>query len=177
MALKKKTKLIIVCGLPGSGKTTLSKELSKRTKTVCLRKDSIKEALYDIFEMKTLEDSKSIGGKSVELLFNLSEEQLAQGINLIIEAPFNFSDDYKIFKHWQRKYDLDLYSIICSIDDKTRIARINSRQRHHAHHDAERGDFSMNTRCNYKNIPGIQINVATDKRVTTLVDKILDQLK
>jgi len=177
MALKKKTKLIVVCGLPGSGKTTLSKELSKRTKIVCLRKDSIKEALYDIFEMKTLEDSKNIGEKSIKLLFNLSEEQLTQGINLIIEAPFNFSDDYRIFKHWQRKYNLDLYSIICSIDDKTRITRINNRQRHHAHHDAERGDFLMNTKCNYGNIPGIQINVTTDERVTVLVDKILDQLK
>jgi adenylate kinase family enzyme len=39
------SKVIIVCGLPGSGKTTLSRELSKRLGIVCLHKDSIKEKL------------------------------------------------------------------------------------------------------------------------------------
>ena len=43
-----KNKLIIVCGLPGSGKTTLAEKLSEKSKIVCLHKDSIKESLYDI---------------------------------------------------------------------------------------------------------------------------------
>ena len=41
------TKLIIICGLPGSGKTTLASELSKQTGIVCLHKDSIKEKLFE----------------------------------------------------------------------------------------------------------------------------------
>jgi len=91
-------KLIIVCGLPGSGKTTLAKELSRKLKITCIHKDSIKENLYEILELSTLEDSKRIGGQSIQLLYKLTEEQLENGLDLIIEAPFYFEEDYEIFK-------------------------------------------------------------------------------
>lgn len=177
MVVNKKRKLIIICGLPGSGKTTLAKELSKKINTVCLHKDSIKESLYDIFKMKTLEDSKSIGKKSVDLLFDLAEEQLGRGLDLIIEAPFNFSEDYKIFKKWQSKYDIALYSIICSVDSIIRKNRISNRPRHQAHHDTERGDFMMNIKCNYRNIPGKQIKIITNKKTEVLIDTVIEQFK
>jgi predicted kinase len=177
MALDKKSKLVIICGLPGSGKTTLARELSKKINIPCLHKDSIKESLYDIFKMKTLEDSKSIGKKSVDLLFDLTEEQLERGLDLMIEAPFNFSEDYNLFEKWQTKYNLNLYSVICSIPSKTRKDRINDRPRHRAHHDTERGNFLMNIQCNYKNIPGKQIKIITNETVEILTKAVIDQLK
>lgn len=177
MDLNRKRKLIIVCGLPGSGKTTLAKKLSEKMGVACLHKDSIKESLYDIFEMKTLEDSKRLGTQSIKLLFKLTEEQLTQGVDLILEAPFNFPEDYKIFNEWQLKYRIDLYSVICSINSKTREGRISNRPRHKAHHDDERGDFLMNVKCNYKDIPGKQVRVITDKAVATLTNIVIAQLK
>lgn len=56
------SKLIIVAGMPGVGKTTLAKELSQKLNIPCLHKDSIKEKLYDSFGGNSLEDSKNIGG-------------------------------------------------------------------------------------------------------------------
>ena len=69
-------KLIIVCGLPASGKTTIASALSKDLKIACLHKDSIKENLYEIMEMETLEDSKKVGLYSIMLQFRLAEEML-----------------------------------------------------------------------------------------------------
>ncbi len=131
-------KLIIICGLPASGKTMIAKQLSKNLKMSCLHKDTIKEGLYDLFKMKTLGDSKHIGKISIMLLFKIADEQLRRGIDLIIEAPFTFSEDYFMFEKWKNKYNIRIYSVICSVDFETRKKRYRSRKRHKAHHDEER---------------------------------------
>ena len=119
-------KLILVCGLPGTGKTTLSHELSKRLGLVCLHKDTIKEHLYDGLNLATLEDSKKIGGVAANLLMALAEEQLANGIDIVLEAPFNFESDYPRMESWQKEYGCNIVTIVCDIGvdvGKTRIIR------------------------------------------------------
>lgn len=169
------SRLIIICGLPGSGKTTLAKKLSERLKVACIHKDTIKEALYSGLGLTTLEDSKKIGKPSVEIMLAIAAQQIENGVDVIIESPFNFSDDYELFEKWQEAYDLIVYSIICSIDGKERERRFLTRSRHEAHHDQARvlsgQDFS------YSGIPGIQIRVSTDLPVNILVDSIISQIK
>jgi len=91
------SKLIIICGLPGTGKTTLATELSKKLGIFCLHKDSVKESLDDSMKMSTLEDSKKLGYPSVKVILDLAEENLARGIDVILESPFTFPEDGKIF--------------------------------------------------------------------------------
>jgi len=91
-------KLIIVCGLPGSGKTTFAKELSKKTKIACIHKDSIKERFFESMGMSTLEESKRIGKPVVDVMLRLVEEQLKNSIDVIVESPFNFPEDYPLFE-------------------------------------------------------------------------------
>lgn len=51
------SKVIVFCGLPGTEKTTLTKEVSKRLNMFCIHKDAIKERLYDRLGGKTLQES------------------------------------------------------------------------------------------------------------------------
>lgn len=169
------TKFIIVCGLPGSGKTTLACELSKKLKVVCIHKDSIKERLYESLKLSTLEDSKMIGKPSVDIVLYLAEEQLKNGIEVMIEAPFNFPEDYSFFIKLKEKYNLDLISIICSIGKEERIKRFSERERHNSHHDNERiADYENG--FDYAEMPGRQMRIITNKPVDILVEEIVAQL-
>ena len=179
------SKLIIVCGLPGSGKTTLAKEISKRLKIACIHKDSIKEQFFESMNLSTLEDSKRVGKPTIDVLFRLAQEQMENGVDIIIEAPFNFPDDYPLFEGWQRKYGVNLYVIICSISKEERnnrfVERLNNGNRHHSHHDIDRlhieGFDNNQIEFDYADIPGKQIRITTDKPVNVLVEEVVSRIK
>src|SRR6266581_4319835 len=72
-------RLIILCGLPGSGKTTLGKELERRLHAVRFAPDEWMAALsLDIYD----EDRRA---KVEALQWKLTKELLALGLTVIIE--------------------------------------------------------------------------------------------
>ncbi len=72
-------RLIIVCGLPGSGKTTLAKVLERRLRAVRLAPDEWLDALgLDLYD----EERR---GKVEALQWKFSQELLARGLTVIIE--------------------------------------------------------------------------------------------
>ena len=172
------SKLIIVCGLSGSGKTTLAEAVSRELGVVCLHKDSIKERLYDAMGLATLEDSKRLGVWTIELLMGLVEEQIARGVDVMVEAPFKFPEDYAEFERWSTEYGVQIYSIICEVDNEERyrryVSRIDSGQRHHAHHDAERVQIEkFHDDHDYAAIPGARLCLDTSEPLEKLVQKVV----
>src|SRR3954467_11932695 len=77
-----KARLILMCGLPGSGKTTLAKQLAQQMRAVRLSPDEWKHALgidyYDEAARLRLEDQ----------LWNLTQELLVLGQSVILENGF-----------------------------------------------------------------------------------------
>lgn len=165
------SKLIIVCGLGGSGKTTTAKALSKKLNIVCLHKDKIKAVVHDVLELQT--------PKALSLLLKLTEEQIANEVDLIIEGPFNFKEDALIFERWKEKYKLDLSFIICSTDVQTRINRIESRERHACHADADVKLLNqIKTEVfDYSIMPGRQIKIVTNQATEKLIEDIVQKLQ
>ena len=72
-------RLILVCGLPGSGKTTLAKALESRLRAVRFSADEWMDALsLDLYDEETR-------GKIEALQWKLGQELLGLGLTVIIE--------------------------------------------------------------------------------------------
>jgi predicted kinase len=72
-------RLILVCGLPGSGKTTLAKALESRLRAVRFSADEWMDALsLDLYDEETR-------GKTEALQWKLGQELLGLGLTVIIE--------------------------------------------------------------------------------------------
>ncbi len=174
------SKLIVICGLPGTGKTTLADELSRRLSIFCLHKDSVKESLFESLKLSTLEESKKIGYPSVKAILDLAEENIARGVDVILESPFNFPEEGKLFEEWKKKYSIDFFAVVLVIDQEERSRRFMDRERHRAHHDTDRlrrTNNTINETCSYDHIPDRKLFLTTDRPVEQLANEVMEFLQ
>lgn len=66
--------IVVVAGVPGSGKTTLARALAPRLELPLISKDTIKEALFDALGTGDLSWSQALGRASHQVLFALAAE-------------------------------------------------------------------------------------------------------
>lgn len=84
--------LVIVCGLPATGKSGLAELLRDELGWPLFAKDGFKELLYDAIDRCpnsfTREDSMMLGKQSIALLYSTAREVLETGNSCIIEGNF-----------------------------------------------------------------------------------------
>ena len=121
-----KISLIIITGLPGTGKTTLGKKLAEGLKLPFICKDDIKELLFNGLGWQDREWSKKIGGSSYDLLYYITESLLKAEKSLIIETNFNPKFANQKFLDLKEKYDFVPLQIRCITDGEILLERFMS---------------------------------------------------
>ncbi len=134
--------LIIVNGLPGSGKTTLAKRLSTDVRLPVFSRDGIYETLYDALECQNNCVPPSLGHATFTFLYSIAGSLLAVGQSLIVEGFFGRPELRSAeFLQLQQVHDFEPFQILCKADGVVLVerflARTQSVERHAGHSQSD----------------------------------------
>lgn len=131
--------LIIIAGLPGTGKTTLSRKIAGHFGFPLLNRDALKENLFDTLGWSDREWSKKLARASYGLLYYIIDQLFFSQQVLLVESNFNNSFDTEPLRNLQQKHQFHVLQIICSTDPEILWDRFQKRsksgERHPGHVD------------------------------------------
>ena len=126
--------LLVVTGMPSSGKTTVAQGLARELRLPLIAKDEIKESLYESLGADDVSSSSDLGAASYALIFALARPMLASGVSVIVEANF-FRDQEPDFAALPAHRLTQLH---CQAPLPILLERYANRVRHAGHQDAEK---------------------------------------
>lgn len=132
--------LILVNGLPATGKTTIARTLSATLDMPVISKDVFKEFLFDTIKAKDREWSKVLGGVSNDFVYILADKLLTNGESIIIENAFEYEFAKPNLEKLLKGKNINVTEVYCTTDKNIRRNRFKARQesgdRHLGHVDS-----------------------------------------
>ena len=118
-------KIIIISGLPGSGKSTAAEGIAAKLKLPVFSVDPIESAI-----LKTgLKRSFETGLAAYIVAETLAAEQLKLGSSVIIDAVNPVPQARQAWRDLAKKYNANLVIIECSLDEELHRSRLQTRVR------------------------------------------------
>jgi predicted kinase len=135
--------LILITGLPGTGKSTLARALALHFGVPLICKDTIKEPLLDVIGAPDRVESRRLSDASFAVMFALAREYLHAGVDLILEGNFRPGQHERelLTKIPPVVDSVRVTQVLCRASEPVRIARLTARAadplRHAGHRDAD----------------------------------------
>lgn len=136
MAMRKPL-LIIVSGLPATGKTVLAGKIAREFGFPVIAKDEYKELLADTLGVTGVEWSNRLSVAGRRLIIQTAGKLLDSGISLIIDANFSPERDNEPLQQLVSGRDIEIVQILCRTEGRTLMERFVQRaeagERHPIH--------------------------------------------
>lgn len=134
--------LIIVNGLPGTGKTTTARRLAQDVRFPLFSRDGIYETMYDALECQNYGCPPLIAPAAFTLLYSIANSILSSGQSMIIEGFFGRPELRTAeFLKLKQACDFEPLQIMCRTDGEVLLGRFLTRMgtngRHVGHSDLE----------------------------------------
>lgn len=118
-----------MAGFPGSGKSTLSREIAKHTNAVIIDHDIVKSALLQSLEAYHVQ-TDAAGHISYSIEWSLIDFHLSQGHSVILDSPCFYEEMLQKRKDLCEKYGAQYKYIECYLNDRKEInRRLKNRER------------------------------------------------
>ncbi len=154
------SRVLIITGLPCSGKTTLGQWLAPALKWPLISKDDIKVCLFDCLGWSDRAWSTKLSQASQALIFLFLEKELQAGRSVIVESNFNAAWHAASFVKLQREFYFEALQIQCVADGEVLWRRfqqrIDTQFRHPGHLDAVLGP-ELKAQLLAGNVPPLKI--------------------
>ena len=157
--------IVLICGLPGTGKTFLSNKLSKYINSTVLSTDKIRKELiqkptYTPWERALIYD----------VLFLLAKYLHSSGINCILDGTFNMEKSRREIKDLLNLSNNQFYIIECSCPEDLIITRLLLRKDDYS--DATVSIY-LKMKKIYEPVKQKHISINTSKPLNRNIDRIL----
>jgi len=129
--------LVMVSGMPATGKTTLGQRLAADLGLPFFSKDGLKETLFDSLDIGDRAWSRRLGAASFALLRSIAQAMVDAGQAAVIEANFSLEYDAPFYEELMTRSGVRIAQVWLTASPATIIARFEQRaaspQRHPGH--------------------------------------------
>lgn len=161
--------IILICGYPGVGKTTLANELGPLINAVILSTDKIRKSLID--KPNYSEEEKKL---IYNILLLIAKYLHNNGINCILDATFNNQKAIEDIKKGLNLTDDQFKIIECICPEELIISRIQNRKSGYS--DADVSIYRM-IKENYEPLKEKHITVDTSQSLKKTVAEVANRIK
>ena len=153
-------RLLIITGLPATGKSTFARQVAARYRLPLLAKDAIKETLLDDSSVADPLESRRLSDISFSMLFAQLGQLAATGVDAVLEGNFRAGRHEVPLRALP---DPDIAQILCRVDETERLRRIGARAedgtRHPGHGDLQAARDASNDE--FLDLPGERLLLDT----------------
>jgi hypothetical protein len=156
--------LIIVCGLPGTGKTTIAAALAKRFSSELLSSDVVRKKTFS--KPTYSEDEKLAVYKKMA---QEASALLKQGKNVVMDATFSRNEYLRLAREAAHDAGASCHVILCSLSHGETKKRIEQREK-----GPSDADFAIHLKVKqqFEPIEGEHLSIDASKPIKDIVEEV-----